>query len=80
MIGSKKTKAVEPKLSFADRLGKVKSMFVSAYNEADSLSKEILADIEKDKETIKTIEVRISDTNELMKNTEAYMSKLKEFI
>lgn len=29
MIGSKKTKAVEPKLSFADRLGKVKSMFVS---------------------------------------------------
>lgn len=32
MIGSKKTKAVEPKLSFADRLGKVKSMFVSAYN------------------------------------------------
>ena len=80
MIGSKKTKAVEPKLSFADRLGKVKSMFVSAYNEADSLSKEILADIEKDKETIKTIEVRIADTNELMKNTEAYMSKLKEFI
>ncbi len=80
MIGSKKTKAVEPKLSFADRLGKVKSMFVSAYNEADSLSKEMLADIEKDKETIKTIEVRIADTNELMKNTEAYMSKLKEFI
>lgn len=39
MIGSKKTKE-EPKLSFADRLGKVKSMFVSAYNEADSLSKE----------------------------------------
>lgn len=33
MIGSKKTKE-EPKLSFADRLGKVKSMFVSAYNEA----------------------------------------------
>lgn len=80
MIESKKTKAVEPKLSFADRLGKVKSMFVSAYNEADSLSKEMLADIEKDKETIKTIEVRIADTNELMKNTEAYMSKLKEFI
>lgn len=51
MIGSKKTKE-EPKLSFADRLGKVKSMFVSAYNEADSLSKEMLADIEKDKETI----------------------------
>ena len=24
MIGSKKTKAVEPELSFADRLGKVK--------------------------------------------------------
>lgn len=46
MIGSKKTKAVEPKLSFADRLGKVKSMFVSAYNEAESLSKEILEDIE----------------------------------
>lgn len=80
MIGSKKTKAVEPKLSFADRLGKVKSMFVSAYNEADSLSKEMLADIEKDKETIKTIEVRIADTSELMKNTEAYMNKLKEFI
>lgn len=79
MIGSKKTKE-EPKLSSADRLGKVKSMFVSAYNEADSLSKEMLADIEKDKETIKTIEVRIADTNELMKNTEAYMSKLKEFI
>ncbi|QWM90106.1 nuclear pore complex-type fold protein [uncultured phage cr18_1] len=79
MIGSKKTK-VEPKLSFADRLGKVKSMFVSAYNEADSLSKEMLADIEKDKETIKTIEVRIADTSELMKNTEAYMNKLKEFI
>ena len=35
---------------------------------------------EKDKETIKTIEVRIADTNELMKNTEAYMNKLKEFI
>lgn len=79
MIGSKETKE-EPKLSFADRLGKVKSMFVSAYNEADSLSKEMLADIEKDRETIKTIEVRIADTNELMKNTEAYMSKLKEFI
>lgn len=79
MIGSKKTK-VEPKLSFADRLGKVKSMFVSAYNEADSLSKEMLADIEKDKETIKTIEVRTADTSELMKNTEAYMNKLKEFI
>lgn len=78
MIGSKKTKE-EPKLSFADRLGKVKSMFVSAY-EADSLSKEMLADIEKDKETIKTIEVRIADTSELMKNTEAYMNKLKEFI
>ena len=76
MIGSKKTKA----LSFADRLGKVKSMFVSAYNEADSLSKEMLADIEKDKETIKTIEVRIAVTSELMKNTEAYMSKLKEFV
>ena len=44
MIGSKKTKE-EPKLSFGDRLGKVKSMFVSAYNEADSLSKEMLADI-----------------------------------
>lgn len=55
-------------------------MFVSAYNEADSLSKEMLADIEKDKETIKTIEIRIADTSELMKNTEAYMSKLKEFI
>lgn len=79
MIGSKKTKE-EPKLSFADRLGKVKSMFVSAYNEADSLSKEMLADIEKDKETVKTIEIRIADTSELMKNTEAYMSKLKEFI
>jgi hypothetical protein len=79
MIGSKKTKE-EPKLSFGDRLGRVKSMFVSAYNEADSLSKEMLADIEKDKETIKTIEVRIADTNELMKNTEAYMNKLKEFI
>lgn len=49
MIGSKKTKAVEPKLSFADRLGKVKSMFVSAYNEAESLSKEMLEDIEKDR-------------------------------
>lgn len=46
MIGSKKTKE-KPKLSFADRLGKVKSMFVSAYNETDSLSKEMLADIEK---------------------------------
>ena len=80
MIGSKKTKAVEPKLSFAGRLGKVKSMFVSAYNETDSLSKEMLADIEKDKETIKTIEVRIADTSELMKNTEACMNKLKEFI
>lgn len=79
MIGSKKTKE-EPKLSFADRLGKVKSMFVSAYNEADSLSKEMLADIEKDKGTIKTIEIRIANTSELMKNTEAYMNKLKEFI
>lgn len=79
MIGSKKTKE-ELKLSFADRLGKVKSMFVSAYNEADSLSKEMLADIEKDKETIKTIEIRIANTSELMKNTEAYMNKLKEFI
>ena len=79
MIGSKKTKE-KSKLSFADRLGKVKSMFVSAYNEADSLSKEMLADIEKDKETIKTIEVRIANTSELMKNTEAYMNKLKEFI
>ena len=79
MIGSKKTKK-EPKLSFADRLGKVKSMFVSAYNEADYLSKEMLADIEKDKETIKTIEIRIANTSELMKNTEAYMNKLKEFI
>ena len=79
MIGSKKTKE-EPELSFADRLGKVKSMFVSAYNEADSLSKEVLADIEKDKETIKTIEIRIANTSELMKNTEAYMNKLKEFI
>lgn len=79
MIGSKKTKE-EPKLSFADRLGKVKSMFVSAYNEADSPSKEMLADIEKDKETIKTIEIRIANTSELMKNTEAYMNKLKEFI
>lgn len=79
MIGSKKTKE-EPKLLFADKLGKVKSMFVSAYNEADSLSKEMLADIEKDKETIKTIEIRIANTSELMKNTEAYMNKLKEFI
>lgn len=79
MIGSKKTKE-EPKLSFADRLGKVKSMFVSAYNEADSLSKEMLADIEKDKGTIKTIEIRIANTSELMKNTEACMNKLKEFI
>lgn len=79
MIGSKKTKE-KPKLSFADRLGKVKSMFVSAYNEADSLSKEMLADIEKDEETIKTVEVRIADISELMKNTEAYMNKLKEFI
>ena len=79
MIESKKTKE-EPKLSFADRLGKVRSMFVSAYNEADSLSKEMLADIEKDKETIKTIEIRIANTSELMKNTEAYMNKLKEFI
>lgn len=79
MIGSKKTKE-EPKLSFADGLGKVKSMFVSAYNEADSLSKEMLADIEKDRETIKTIEVRIADTNEFMKNTGACVSKLKEFI
>lgn len=79
MIGSKKTKE-EPKLSFAGRLGKIKSMFVSAYNEADSLSKEMLADIEKDKETIKTIEIRIANTSELMKNTEAYMNKLKEFI
>lgn len=79
MIGSKKTKE-EPKLSFADRLGKVKSMLVSAYNEADSLSKEMLADIERDKETIRTIEVMIADTSELMKDTEAYMNKLKEFI
>lgn len=62
MIGSKKTKAVEPKLSFADRLGKVKSMFVSAYNETESLSN------------------RIAETSELVKNTETYMSKLKEFI
>lgn len=52
MIGSKKTKAVEPKLSFADRLSKVKSMFVSAYNEAESLSKEMLEDIEKDRERL----------------------------
>lgn len=74
MIGSKK------KLSFADRLGKVKSMFVSAYNEAESLSKEMLEDIEKDRETIKTIETRIAETSELVKNTETYMSKLKEFI
>lgn len=44
MIGSKK------KLSFADRLGKVKSMFVSAYNEAESLSKEMLEDIEKERD------------------------------
>lgn len=80
MIGSKKTKAVEPKLSFVDRLGKVKSMFVSAYNEAESLSKEMLEDIEKDRETIKTIETRIAETSELVKNTETYMSKLKEFI
>lgn len=80
MIGSKKTKAVEPKLPFADRLGKVKSMFVSAYNEAESLSKEMLEDIEKDRETIKTIETRIAETSELVKNTETYMSKLKEFI
>jgi DNA repair ATPase RecN len=80
MIGSKKTKAVESKLSFADRLGKVKSMFVSAYNEAESLSKEMLEDIEKDRETIKTIETRIAETSELVKNTETYMSKLKEFI
>lgn len=36
--------------------------------------------LKKDKETIKTIEVRIADTSELMKNTEAYMNKLKEFI
>lgn len=80
MIGSKKTKAVEPKLSFADRLGKVKPMFVSAYNEVESLSKEMLEDIEKDRETIKTIETRITETSELVKNTETYMSKLKEFI
>lgn len=79
MIGSKKTKE-EPKLSFADRLGKVKPMFVSAYNEVDSLSKEMLEDIEKDRETIKTIETRIAETSELVKNTETYMSKLKEFI
>lgn len=79
MIGSKKTKE-KPELSFADRLGKVKSMFVSAYNEAESLSKEMLEDIEKDRETIKTIETRIAETSELVKNTETYMSKLKEFI
>lgn len=78
MIGRRKQKK---SLSYlADRLGKVKSMFVSAYNEADSLSKEMLANIEKDKETIKTIEVRIADTSELMKNIETYMNKLKEFI
>lgn len=71
---------VRKKLSFADRLGKVKSMFVSAYNEAESLSKEMLEDIEKDRETIKTIETRIAETSELVKNTETYMSKLKEFI
>lgn len=29
---------------------------------------------------IRRIEVRIADTSELMKNTEAYMNKLKEFI
>ena len=55
-------------------------MFVSAYNEAESLSKEMSEDIEKDRETIKTIETRIAETSELVKNTETYMSKLKEFI
>lgn len=80
MIGSKKAKAAEPELSFADRLGKVKSMFVSAYNEAESLSKEMLEDIEKDRKTIKTIETGIAETSELVKNTETCMSKLKEFI
>lgn len=36
--------------------------------------------LEEGSYSLKTIETRIAETSELVKNTETYMSKLKEFI
>lgn len=79
MIG-RKTKEVERKLSFLDRMDKVKSMFTNAYNEAEELSRDMQTSIETDRSFIRATEARIAETSALKENTEAYMNKLKEFI
>lgn len=80
MIGSKKTKVVGTKLSFLERMDKVKSMFTSAYNEAEELSRDMQTSIEDDKAFIRATEARIAETSALKESTEAYMNKLKEFL
>lgn len=79
-ILSRKSVVTSVNASFEDRLSKVKSMFKTAYDEAEVLDAEMQMDIEKREERIKALRDEINSIQNVQRDTEVFMSNLEKFI
>lgn len=79
-ILSRKSVVTSVNASFEDRLSKVKSMFRTAYDEAEVLDAEMQMDIEKREERIKALRDEINSIQNVQRDTEVFMSNLEKFI
>jgi hypothetical protein len=69
-----------PTLSIVERLAKVKSTFIEAYKEADSVDNAISTEINSSLDLIKRTQDNITTLEGLQKSNDRFMSQLAKFI
>ena len=78
MFEIKNKKVVVP--SFSDRISGIKSIFKSAYEQANSLHAEIVEDIKAKNAKIAELQNDIDKVNITKKETEEFISNIEKFI